>query len=294
MLAACSKGGDDGASATRIAELEARVAALESRMGAMPAETSGLDAAPFEELATRLNSEDALERLRAAQALSRSFAEMRVDAMKLLREGTLRQREALAVLLSSSATADMAPDLLAAHAVPANDVPRVRVWLDKAIARAGSPGATDALIADLAHGDETVRAAAVEALGRLGDPRAAAPLAKMAVTGTGPAAGLAAGALRALGEPAIGFIASSWGQQGPRDREAIIAALQPMQGEAVDVFLKERLEDPSALVALEAARVLGARGDMTGRDLAVERLKSEDPQISRAARAALDAMETAP
>jgi hypothetical protein len=48
------------------------------------------------------------------------------------------------------------------------------------------------------------------------------------------------------------------------------------------------------LVALEAARVLGARGDMSGRDLAVERLKNEDPAVARAARAALDAMETAP
>jgi hypothetical protein len=62
----------------------------------------------------------------------------------------------------------------------------------------------------------------------------------------------------------------------------------------VDAFLKERLEDPSPLVALEAARVLALRQDMAGRDLAVERLRSEDPAVAQAARAALDAIESAP
>jgi hypothetical protein len=40
--------------------------------------------------------------------------------------------------------------------------------------------------------------------------------------------------------------------------------------------------------------VLARRDDPSGRSLAIERLKSEDPVVARAARDVLDAMETPP
>jgi len=289
--AGCSRESDP-AEAQRVAELERRVALLELRMAETPGASAGLDAAAFDEIAKRLDSADPLERLRAGEALGRRLAEFQVDALRLVKDGSVRQREAVAVLLSTRATQAMASGLVAAHDTATEA--RVRIWIDRALGASGSAEAFDVLVADLSHADETVRIAAVQALGRLGDPRAAAPLARLLATGEGSAAELAAGALARLGDPVAVFLGSTWGTHGPRERRVIVAALGRVTGPAVDAFLRERLEDPSAAVALEAARVLGARGDMTGRDVALERLKSEDPAIAQAARAALDAMETAP
>lgn len=290
-LAACS-GGGAGADPARVEELERRVALLERRLADAPAESVSMASAEFEELARRLDAEDPLERLRAGRALGDRIAEMKLDALRLLESGTLRQREGIAIVLSTRATPDMVPGMLAAHPKAAES--RVRIFLDRALGQAGAPEAADALIADLAHPDEGVRLAAVGALGKLGDPRAAAPLAKLVASGEGLAAQAAAGALARLGEPVAPYLAATWGSHGPRERRAIVQALERLRNPAVDRFLAERLEDPSPLVALEAARVLGSRGDMSGSELAMERLKSEDPAVAMAARAALDAMENAP
>jgi HEAT repeat protein len=285
---ACSRGGaspDDD----RVAELERRVAILEKRLAEAPSEGASLDGATFDEIAQRLDSSDPMERLRAGRALGRRLTELQVDALRLLQEGSVRQREAVAVLLSQRATPGMASGLLAAHARTAE--PRVRSWIVRALGSSGSAEAFGPLAMDLQHPDEVVRLAAVDALARLGDPRAAAPLAKLMATREGASADFAAGGMARLGDPVAAYLGTTWASHGPRERRVIITALERVSGPSVDAFLKERLEDPSALVALEAARVLGAKGDMSGRDVALERLKSEDPAIAQAARAALDAME---
>lgn len=290
-LLSCSGGGDAELGA-RVHELEGRVVALEQRLAAAPAESAGLDAAPFDEIARRLESRDVIERVRAGQALASRLPEFRIDALRLLQAGSVRQRESVAIVLATRSTEDMVHGLLLALETATE--PRVRIWVNRALGHAGSSEATSALIADLAHADEGVRVSAAAALGRLGDPRAAAPLVALITSSTGVASQAAADALVSLGDLVAPHLEATWASHGPRERRAIIRALAPQAGHAVSDFLKERLQDPSALVALEAARVLGSRGDMAGRDLAMERLRSEDPSVAEAARLALDAIENAP
>ena len=290
-MAGCSGRGGASPDAARVAELERRVAQLESRLAEIPTTTDALQAAGFEELAARLDSRDPTERIAAARAMGDRFAELRVDVMRLTREGSVRQREALAVLLSARATPEMAHELVAA--LEKSPEVRVRVFLDAALGRATSSVATDALLSELTHPDELVRAAAARALGRSGDPRGTLPLLLLAMNG-GAAGGIALEGARAIGDPGVAFIVAGWSTLGPRERQAAIGALVQLRGPLTTQFLRERLQDASPLVALEAARVLGVQGDLFGRELALERLSSQDSMVAAAARMALDAMESAP
>ena len=280
----------EDATQQRVDALEKRVKALESRLAETPATEAALATASFDELASRLDSADALDRVRAAEAIGPRLMELRVDVMRVVREGTTRQREALAAMLAQRATPELASDLLLAQA--SNDKPRVRAWLDLALGRAATPDAAKALVADLAHPDESVKLAAIEGLRRARDPQSAAALATLAVAGLGLPSSGARAALVALGEPGVQALSAGWASFGPRERQDIVRALDAVRGDVADQFLRERLSDASPLVGLEAARVLARRDDPSGRALAIERLRSEDPVVARAARDVLDAMET--
>jgi HEAT repeat protein len=170
----------------------------------------------------------------------------------------------------------------------------VRALLGLALGRSGGDQVADALIRDLAHPSRTVRLAAVQALDRLGAPVAGGGLLRSALDPDVHVASLARGALGRLPEEAFHFVATEWEWLDPRQRADAIAVLATLEGERPVRFLRERLRDPSPLVALAAARELARRGDASGRTVALERLGSDDPVIARTARQVLDALEAGP
>ena len=274
----------------RVKQLEERVAALEDRLSEIPAAAADLAQADIEELATRLDSSDAVIRYRAGRAMSERIMEARPVLVDLLRTGTQRQKRSAAQVLAESAPAEAAADLVAAHAREFDS--KTRAWLDVALARTGSPDAVDPLVEDLGSPSQTVRLAAVTGLGRLKDPRAAMPLVKASIEGDALVAPLARQALRSLDSTAAPFLETQWDAFGPRDRQSLLEAIGPIPGAEVESFLVERLKDPAPRVALEAALQLARRGSLAGRGIALERLSSSDPQVARVARDVLDAMES--
>lgn len=285
LLAGC--GGRDGAD--RVKELEDRVARLEERLSELPAAAADLAQADIEELATRLDSADGIVRYRAGRAMAARMAEARPVLMDLLRSGSERQKVAAAQVMAEAAPPEAVTDLVAAHGRELDS--KTRAWLDTALARTGRPEAVDPLVEDLAHPSQTVRLAAVQGLARLGDARAAMPLVKAALEGDPLIAPLARQALRQLDASAALFLETQWDAFGPRDRQALVEAIGPVSGPEVEAFLTARLRDPSPRVALEAALQLARRGSLAGRELALERLSSDEPQLARVARDVLDAME---
>ena len=286
VLAGCSK----EEKTDRVAELEARVARLEDRLSEIPAGAADLQAADIEELATRLDSPDGIIRYRAGRALAGRMSEAQPVLVDLLRSGTKRQKVAAAQVMAEAATPESVMHLVAAHGREVDS--KTRAWLDVALARTGRPEAMDPLVADLAHPSQTVRLAAVQGLTHLKDARAAMALVKASIEGDPIIAPLARQALRGLDATAALFLETQWDAFGPRDRQAVLEAIGPIPGPEVDAFLTTRLRDPAPRVALEAALQLARRGSLAGRDIALERLSSGDPQVARVARDVLDAMES--
>jgi len=282
----CRGAGEGGGD---VAALEKRVASLEARMASQPADATQLETASVEELLDRLDAEDAVTRYHAAEALGERLAETKTHLFVALKTGSHRQREAIAAMLASKATPEMAIDLVEAHAQ--NDEPRVLVFLDTALGRTHATEAVAPLAADLAHPSMRVRVVACQALGKLGDAHAAIPLAQVLAEGDPVLRPLAVTAMRALGPVGVAYIETEWHLTGPRERPYLLQAAAQVDGMEAEAFLADKLEDASPLVALEAARLLALRGSLLGRDVAVARIGSEDPVVRAAARTALDAME---
>ena len=98
--------------------------------------------------------------------------------------------------------------------------------------------------------------------------------------------------LKRIGPDGVAHLETVWTRTGERERLALLRAAAQVEGFEADAFLSAKLEDAAPFVALEAARLLGKRGSLAGRDVALARIGSEDPAIVSAARAALDAMES--
>lgn len=285
LLVGCGKAEEKN----HLAELEDRVARLEERLSEIPAGAADLQKADMEELATRLDSEDGIIRYRAGRAMAARMVEAQPVLVDLLKSGTKRQKVAAAQVMAEAATPEAVGDLVGAHGRELDS--KTRAWLNVALARTGRPEAVDPLVEDLAHPSQTVRLAAVQGLTRLKDARAAMPLVKASIEGDPIIAPLARQALRQLDATAALFLETQWDAFGPRERQAVLEAIGPIPGPEVDVFLVTRLRDPAPRVALEAALQLARRGSLAGREIALERLSSSDPQVSRVARDILDAME---
>jgi HEAT repeat protein len=286
LTAACSR---PGADEQRVKELEARVERLEERLADTPAAAVDLATADLDELATRLDSADAIVRYRAGHALAGRIGESLPLLLDLLRNGTRRQKQAAAQVLAQAAPPEAAGDLVEAHGRTLDS--KARAWLDTALARTGQSDAFDPLVADLAHSSQTVRIAAVQGLSQLKDARAAMPLVNAAIQGDPVVAQLARQALRELDETAALFVETQWDVLGPRERQSVVEAMGPIAGKGVETFLEARLADASPRVALEAALQLARRGSMAGRHVAFERLSSDDASLARIARDVLDAIE---
>ncbi len=283
---------DNSELAGRVSELEDRLAQLEQRLASVP-DTDGLAGASPEELVMRLSREDVVSRYRAVKELARRSPD---DVQRLLLEvissGEGKEREGAAAVFALDRWPSAAPELLLLHGEETE--PRVRALLALAVGRAGGPEVAEALMADLDHESRTVRLAAVQALDRLNVGEAGGRLLVAALDADVHVASAARGTLQRLPESAFQFIATEWDWLGPRERARAIEIIGTLEGDGSTRFLRERVGDPEPLVALSAVRELALRGDTTGRDLALQRLRSDDPVIARAARQTLDAYTTEP
>lgn len=293
LVGGCAEpAGDNSDLRGRVTELEDRLAQLETRLAAVP-DSDGLAEASPEELVIRLSREDVVSRYRAVKELARRSPE---DVQQLLLEvissGRGKEREGAAAVFALDPWPDAAAELLLLHGEETE--PRVRALLALAVGRAGGSGFAEPLMADLDHESRTVRLAAVQALDRLSATEAGGRLLIAALDADVHVASAARGTLQRLPEGAFQFIASEWDWIGPRERVRAIELIGTLDGTRSMRFLRERVGDPEPLVALAAARELALRGDATGRDLALQRLRSDDPVIARAARLTLDAFTTEP
>jgi len=276
----------------RVRELEDRLVQLEQRLASVP-DADGLAGASPEELVMRLGREDVVSRYRAVKELARRSPD---DVQRLLLEvissGEGKEREGAAAVFALDPWPSAAPELLLLHGEEAE--PRVRALLALAVGRAGGPEVAEPLMADLDHESRTVRLAAVQALDRLNVGEAGGRLLVAALDADVHVASAARGTLQRLPKSAFQFIAAEWDWLGPRERVRAIEIIGTLEGERSTRFLREQVGDPEPLVALSAVRELALRGDTTGRDLALQRLRSDDPVIARAARQTLDAYTTEP
>lgn len=276
----------------RVAELEDRLLQLEERLASVP-DHEGLEEASADELAIRLGRDDVVTRFRAIKELARRHPD---DVQELLFEviasGRGKEREGAAAVFALAAEPNATPRLLLLHGEEKE--PRVRSLLALGLGRAGDSGAADALMADLDHDSRTVRLAAVQALDRLGAAEAGGRLLVTALDADVHVASAARSTLQRLPETAFQFVAAEWDWIGPRRRVDAIALIGTLEGERAQKFLRERVGDADPLVALAASRELALRGDPTGRELAQQRLRSDDPVIARAARGVLDAFQMDP
>jgi HEAT repeat protein len=276
----------------RVAELEDRLLQLEERLASVP-DHEGLEEASAAELAIRLGREDVVSRFRAVKELSRRHPE---DVQQLLFEviasGRGKEREGAAAVFALAADPGATSRLLLLHGEEKE--PRVRSLLALGLGRAGGSEAAEALMADLDHESRTVRLAAVQALDRLGAAEAGGRLLVAALDADVHVASAARGTLQRLPATAFQFVVSEWDWIGPRKRVDAIELIGTLEGERAQRFLRERVADPDPLVALAASRELALRGDPAGRNLALQRLRSDDPVIARAARGVLDAFQMDP
>lgn len=273
----------------RLAELEGRVADVEARLATVPDE-AGLESAGVDELVRRLGSEDDVRRLRAVRALVAMDAEE--ELLAFFDGAPEHVREGIAAVLARTASLSSLHVLAELHA--AEQAPRVRALLATALARTGAEEAVDPLLLDLEADSTLVRLAAVRALGRLGSPRAGGALLRLAAGPDADVATLARRALARLPEEAFLFVGLEWDRLGPRARVDAIGALEHLPGERARAFLAEQLRDASPVVALSAARALAEQGDASGRELAVQRLSSDDEIVARLAREVLDVLAAVP
>lgn len=279
---------DNSALERRVAELESRLEELQRRLAAVP-DAAGLDEASPEELVIRLSREDVVSRYRAVKELGRRRPdEVRQLLVDVVASGNGREREGAAAVFALGKWPEAGSDLLRLHGEEEDS--RVRSLLALALGRAGVPGSVEPLTADLEHESRTVRLAAVQALDRLRAPESGGKLLVAALDEDAHVSSAARGALQRLPEQSFHFVASEWDWLDPRDRVEAIGLIGELEGRRVSDFLEERLRDASPLAALAAARELALRGDGAGRELALQRLGSEDPVVARAAREVLDVL----
>lgn len=291
LLGGCAEpAGDNSVLEGRLAELEERLVQLEERLAAVP-DQEGLETASVDELAVRLSREDAVTRFRAVKELARRDPDdVRELLFEVISSGQGREREGAAAVFALTSWPDATSGLLLLHG--AEKQPRVRALLALGLGRTGSLEAAAPLMADLGHESRTVRLGAVQALDRLGAAEAGGRLLLAALDADVHVASAARSTLARLPEESFLFVASEWEWIGPRQRVAAVEIIGTLGGERSTRFLRDRVDDADPLVALAAARELAARGDSSGRDLALQRLQSDDPAIARAARLVLDASQT--
>ena len=281
---------DNAALELRVSELERQLGELQERLASVP-DQEGLEKASLEELVIRLSREDVVSRYRAVRELGRRRPdEVQQILVDVIANGEGRERLGAASVFALEARPEAAPDLLRLHAEEKDS--KVRALLALALGRAGAPGTSEAIMGDLDSDSRTVRLAAVQALDRLDAPESGGKLLVAALDDDLHVASAARGALERLPEASFHFVASEWQWLDPRDRVRAIELIGSLETPRVVDFLEERLSDAAPLVALAAARELALRGDDAGRELALERLRSDDPVVARAAREALDALGT--